>query len=478
MQNTPKTGNGIASPKTTSRQRNIGISRRDFLATSAAVTALTIVPRHVLGGAGQVPPSAKTTVAGIGVGGQGLQNMVAFQGLAEVQVVAVCDVNREGGGYISWNWSQGKEEQKCGREPARRLMDESYAKEQRSGQYRGCQAYTDYRELLDKEDVDAVMIATPDHTHAVITMAALKRGKHVYCEKPLTYSVEEARQVTAAARQAKVATQCGNQGQATEAARVVREIIADGAIGPVREVQVWCPARFWSWPTWEGRPLDTPPVPDGLDWNLWLGPAPSRPYHPAYHPWTWRNWLDFGTGLLGDLGLHKLSTVFKALNLGHPVSVEASATKLSAETYPLGEIVRFEFPARGEQPPVTLTWYDGGLKPPRPPELEPDDVMRDIIYIGDKGKLMGERLIPESRMESYQKPPKTLPRSPGHYQEWIAACRGGAPAGSNFLDHSGLVTEICLLGNIAVRAQKKLLWDGARMEFKNDKAANKLLRRV
>lgn len=458
-------------------QNGTRVTRRRFLVQSATLTALTIMPRSLLGGPGQVPPSEKVTLAGIGLGGQGMQDMVAFQRLPEVQVVAVCDVNREGGRYLSWNWSEGKEEQKCGREPARRLMDESYAKQQRSGQYRACKAYSDYRELLEKEDVDAVMIATPDHTHAVITMAALKRGKHVYCEKPLTWSVHEARQVTEAARRAKVATQCGNQGQASESARVVREIIADGAIGAVREVQVWSPARFWSWPAWEGRPTDTPPVPDGFDWDLWLGPAPYRPYHPAYHPWTWRNWLDFGTGLLGDLGLHKLSTVFKALNLGHPLSVEASATKLSTETFPLGEIVRFEFPARGDMPPVTLTWYDGGLKPPRPAELEPDDMMRDVIYIGDKGKLMGERLIPESRMENYKKPPKTLPRSPGQYQEWIAAIRGGPPAGSNFLDHSGMLTEVCLLGNIAVRTQNKLLWDAAKMEIKNDKSANKLLGR-
>ena len=321
------------------------------------------------------------------------------------------------------------------------------------------------------------MIATPDHSHAVITMAALKQGKHVYCEKPLTYSVDEARQVTAAARQAKVATQMGNQGQADESARVVQEMIDAGAIGGVREVHVWSPARFWSWPAFDARPSETPPVPEGLDWNLWLGPAPERPYHPSYHPWTWRNWLDFGTGLLGDLGCHKLSTVFKALRLGHPSSVEASATKLSSETYPLGEIVRFEFPARGKMPPVTLNWYDGGLKPPRPPELEPDDVMRDVIYVGEHGKIMGDRLIPESRMEQFERPPKTLPRSPGHLREWIDACRGGKPAGSNFPDHAGVLTEVCLLGNVAVRSRKKLEWDARNLQFANDKAASQLLRR-
>ncbi len=453
------------------------VTRRAFLGYSAAIAAFSVVPRYVVGGAGVVGPNSKTTIAGIGIGGQGLQNMVALQASPDTQVVAVCDVNRESGGYISWNWSEGKEAQKCGREPARRLMDERYAKQRPSGNYRGCKAYSDYREMLEKEDVDGVMIATPDHTHAVITMAAIKKGKHVYCEKPLTWSVHEARQVSEAARRAKVATQCGNQGQASEGARLTCEMIADGAIGAVREVQAWSGARFWSWPTWEGRPRETPPVPEGLDWDLWLGPAPFRPYHPAYHPWTWRNWLDFGTGLLGDLGLHKLSTVFKALKLGHPISVEGSATKLSDETFPLGEIVRYEFPARGDMPPVTLTWYDGGLKPPRPPELGPDEPMRDILYIGDKGKLMGERLIPDSRMENYQRPPKTLPRSPGQYQEWVDACRGGTPAGSNFVDHSGFLTEVCLLGNIAVRRQKKLLWDGVKMEFTNDSAANKMLRR-
>lgn len=452
-------------------------TRRNFLRLTAGAAAFAIVPAHVLGGARQIAPSDKITLAGIGVGGQGLQNMLAFQRLPDVQVVAVCDVNRDGGGYLSWNWSEGRERQMCGREPARRQIDQEYAKRQRSGQFRGCQVYADYRELLTKEDVDAVMIATPDHTHAVITMAALKLGKHVYCEKPLTWSVAEARQIADATRRAKVATQCGNQGQASESARLTQEMIADGAIGEVRTVQLFYPSRFWSWPAWEGRPPETPPVPDGLDWDLWLGPAPARPYHPAYHPWTWRNWRDFGTGLLGDLGLHKLSTVFKALGLGHPVSVEASATKLSSETFPLGELVRFEFPARGPLPPVTIEWYDGGLKPPRPSELEDDDPMRDPIFIGDRGKMMGERLIPESRMESYKRPPQTLPRSPGHMQEWVAAIRGGPAAGSNFVDHSGLVTEVCLLGNIAARSQKKLLWDGAKMEFTNDSSANQWLRR-
>ncbi len=460
------------------RCQPVGIaSRRAFLGCSAAVAACAVVPRHVLGGPGQVPPSSKITLAGIGTGGQGIQNLVIFQQFPEVQVVAVCDVNRESGGYLSWNWTQGKETRVAGREPARRTVEEYYAEAKRSGSYRGCRAYSDFRELLAKEDVDAVMIATPDHSHAVITMAAIKRGKHVYCEKPLCYSVYEARQVAEAARRAKVATQLGNQGQATEEARLVCEFLLDGAIGPVREVHVWSPARFWAWPTWEGRPPDTPPVPDGLDWDLWLGPAPQRPYHPAYCPWTWRNWWDFGTGLLGDLGCHKLSTVFKALKLGHPTGVEACSTKLEPEIYPLGVIARFEFPTRGNLPPVTLHWYDGGLKPPRPKDLEPGRGMEDVIYVGERGTLMGHRLIPESKMKAYGRPPKKLPRSVGHHKEWIDACRGGPPAGSNFVDHGGLLTEVCLLGNVAVRAGRKLDWDGPAMKVTNDAAANKLLHR-
>jgi predicted dehydrogenase len=323
------------------------------------------------------------------------------------------------------------------------------------------------------------MIATPDHTHALITMAALKLGKHVFCEKPLTWSVHEARQVTEAARRAKVATQLGNQGQATEEARLECEMIWDGAIGPVHEVNVWSPARFWSYPTWEGRPRETPPVPDGLDWDLWLGPAPARPYHPAYCPWTWRNWWDFGTGLLGDLGCHRLSSVFKALKLSHPISVEASSTKVNPEIYPLGVIARYEFPARGDMPPVTLNWYDGGLKPPRPKELEPGHRIGPVIYVGEKGKMAGYTLIPESRMKAYgPRPPQVLSRSVGHHKEWIDACRGGEAAGSNFVDHGGLLTEVCLLGNVALRAGGKLAWDGPNMKVTNDRSANQYLRRT
>ncbi|MCY3019989.1 MAG: Gfo/Idh/MocA family oxidoreductase [Planctomycetota bacterium] len=454
-----------------------GVSRRAFVRNAAAMAAFTVIPRHVLGGEGEVAPSAKITLAGIGMGGQGLQDINAFLQFGEVQVVAVCDVQREADGFLSWNWGQGKEQRKAGREPARQLVEEHYAKEKAAGTYKGCRTYTDYRELLAKEDVDAVVIATPDHAHAVITMAALKKRKHVYCEKPLTYSVHEARQVAEEARRAKVATQLGNQGQAEQEARLVCEFIWGGAIGPVREVNVWSGPRFWPSPTWEGRPPETPPVPEGLDWDLWLGPAPQRPYHPAYHPWTWRNWWDFGTGLLGDLGCHKLSTVFKALKLGHPTSVEACSTKMSPEIYPLGVIARYEFPARGDMPPVTLNWYDGGLKPPTPKELEPGRGLEDVTYVGEKGVLMGHRLIPESRQRSYGRPQQLLPRSPGHHKEFVDACRGGQAAGANFPDHAGLLTEVCLLGNVALRAGRKLTWDGPNLKVTNGEEANRYLHR-
>jgi len=453
-------------------------SRRTFLGGLAAGAAFAIVPRHVLGGRGYVPPSEKTTLACIGMGGQGHVDLFNFLQKDEVQVVAVCDVNREGGGYISWDWMQSTDQKVGGREPARRLVDAHYAQQRGAGEYRGCRAYADYRALLEKEDVDAVMVATPDHTHAVIVMAALKQGKHVYCEKPLAYSVREARALTDAARQAKVATQLGNHGQASEKARLTQEIILDGAIGAVREVHIDLGPRFWDPPAWGSRPPETPPVPEGLDWDLWLGPAPMRPYHSAYHPWRWRDWRDFGTSPLGDMGCHVLSTVFKALKLRHPISVEATCTDMGPEVYPRNFRVHYEFPAREGMPPVTLTWHDNGFSAPRPKELESGRRVMSPIYIGEKGTLMDDLLIPEPKRKAYGRAPKTLPRSPGQYQEWIDACRGGIAAGSDFVNHSGLLTETPLLGNIAIRTGKKLMWDGPNMKITNSETANQYLHRA
>ena len=440
------------------------LNRRRFLQTATLTfSSLMIVPRHVLGGKGFTAPSDKLNIAGIGVGGMGGHNIKEMQ---TQNIVALCDVD----------WVH-----------ARKTFD----------LFPQAKRYQDFRKMLEQQkDIDAVVVSTPDHTHVVAAMAAIQHGKHVYCEKPLTYSVFEARQLSAAARQAKVATQMGTQGHAMESARLLCEWIWDGAIGPVREVHAWTPHPVW--PQGIERPTDTPPVPDTLDWDLWLGPAPYRPYHPAYLPALWRGWWDFGTGGLGDMGCHIFDPIFWALKLGHPTSVEASHSifvrepmnwkkQRNTESFPQASIVYYRFPARGEMPPLKLTWYDGGLMPETPEELEEGRKMGDqfggVLYIGDKGKILtgshganGVRIIPESKMNAYQKPAATLARSIGHREEWIEACKGGQPAGANF-DYAGPLTEVVLLGNIALRTGKKLLWDGENMKFTNVPAANQYLHR-
>jgi hypothetical protein len=316
----------------------------------------------------------------------------------------------------------------------------------------------------------------------------MKAGKHVYCEKPLTHTVWEARQMTTIAREQKVATQMGNQGQASEATRRLCEIVWDGAIGPIREVHIWTDRPNQGllgeyWPQGVNRPKDTPTVPETLAWDLWLGPAPVRPYHPAYLPFKWRGWWDFGTGALGDIGCHSFDPIFRALKLGHPLTVEACSTRVNQETYPLGSTVQYEFPARGEQPPLVFTWYDGGLRPMRPKELPPGRPMSEGGYmlVGDKGKILNGRLLPEALRQEYKEPEKTLPRSKGHYVEWIEACKGGKPGGSNF-DWAGPLAEVVLLGNVALRMnlreeinRMKLAWDAAQMKFTNLDDANQYL---
>jgi len=306
--------------------------------------------------------------------------------------------------------------------------------------------------------------------------------------------------MTLAARHAKVATQMGNWGHAKEDIRLVCEWIWDGAIGNVREVHAWTNRPGGWWPYGIDRPAEEPPVPTGLDWDLWLGPAAHRPYHPAYLPFIWRGWWDFGSGALGDMGCHILDPVVWALRLGSPETVEASSAKLNTRATPFGAemaagkvhpetttaaaIVRWEFPARGDMPPVCLTWHDGGLMPPRPDELESGRKMGDndggVLFIGDKGKMMcgcygsDPQLLPESAMKAYKQPPKTLPRSVGHYKEWVRACKGGEEACSNF-NYSGPLTEIVTLGIAAIRADRKLRWDADKMEFSNAPEANRFL---
>lgn len=439
------------------------LSRRGFLGGVSGAASFMIVPRHVLGGAGFQAPSEKLGVAGIGVGGMGHGNL---HGLKSQNIVALCDVDeRQARG--AWR------------------------------DFPDAKRYSDFRDMLENEQgIDAVMVATPDHMHAPASMMAMRMGKHVYCEKPLTHTVYEARKLAEAARERKVATQMGNRGQASEGTRLLCEWIWAGAIGPVREVHIWTDRAMRGihdvyWPQGVGRPEDRPPIPEGVHWDLWLGVAPERPYHPAYMPFVWRGWWDFGTGALGDIGCHSLDSAFRALKLASPVSVEACSSAVNEETYPLASIVTWDFPPRGDMPSLRLMWYDGGLRPPRPAELEEGKTLGSFtngqLFIGDEGKIMtggagsDPVLIPAARMKDFQPPPKTLPRSPGHYEEWIEACKGGKPAGSSF-DHAGPLAETVLLGNVALRravrerlARKTLLWDGPGLKFTNDPEANQYL---
>lgn len=431
--------------------KNEKITRRDFIGSVAAAAAFTIVPRHVLGGTGHTPPSEKLNIAGVGAGGMGRSNIKHCSG---ENIVALCDVDDE-------------------------RAAETYKLHPKAKKYR------DFRKMLEKQkDIDAVIVATPDHTHATIAMAAMRMGKHVYVQKPLTRTVYEARMLTKAARKYNVVTQMGNQGHSGEGVRLLCEWIWDGAIGPVREVVAWTNRPIW--PQGIDRPEGSSPIPSTLDWDLWLGPAPYRPYvDKAYLPFVWRGWWDFGCGALGDMACHLLDPVFWALKLGYPSSVEAYASKNNSktahlETAPLASIVHYRFPARGGMPPVKLSWYDGGLKPERPEELEPGRKMRSVIFIGDKGKLMcGEygdspRLIPETKMQEYKRPPKTLPRVEGsHEQNWIDACKNGTQACSNF-DYAGPMSESVVMGNLAIRNPgQKLEWDGENMKVTNVAEANK-----
>ncbi len=358
--------------------------------------------------------------------------------------------------------------------------------------------YKDFRVMLEQQkDIDAVVVATPDHVHAAASMAAIRAGKHVYCEKPLTHTLNEASILASAARRAGVATQMGTQGHAMEDIRLLCEWIWDGAIGDVHEVHAWTPHPVW--PQGTARPTDTPTVPDTLDWDLWLGPAPYRPYHPVYLPMTWRGWWDFGTGGLGDMGCHIFDPIVWSLKLGPPRSVEASHSTFvptlelnwdkpkNRETYPQASMVTYRFDAREGFPPLKLTWYDGGLMPPRPAELPAGQPMGDkyggALYVGTKGSILsgshganGLRIIPDEKMQAYQRPPKTIARSIGHREEWIAACKGGPAPGANF-DYAGPLTETVLLGNIAIRTGEKLEWDSAALRITNVPEANEYLHR-
>jgi hypothetical protein len=440
----------VASPRD-------GLSRRQFLATAAGISGFTLMPRHVLG-AGETPPSEKLNIAGIGVGGMGATNL---ENLESQNIVALCDVDHEYAAKTFKKYPQAK-------------------------------IWADYREMLETQrDIDAVVVATPDHTHAVIALAAMRAGKHVYLQKPLTHDVHEARVLAEASKTCRVTTQMGNQGHSHEGVRNICEWIWDGAIGEVREVHAWCDLSYYPWghaywsSKWCARPTDTPAAPKSLDWNLWLGPAKERPYHPAYHPAVWRCWWDFGCGMMGDRGAHTLDAAVWALKLGQPSSIQATSCCSSAEVHPVSAMVIYQFPARGNLPPVKLTWWEG-LRAPWPEGLDEDLAMPaegGIIFHGSKGKIMAgvyadrPMLLPTSLDREYRRAPKTIPRveDESHEMDWVRCCKAGKPAGSNF-EYAGLLTEICLLGNVAKRVGDPIHWDGVNLKITNQPEANRYVR--
>lgn len=445
----------------TKQEKKGSLSRRSFIGRTAAVTAgLTVVPSSVVSGLGHTPPSDKLNIAGIGVGGMGRSNL---RNVSDQNIVALCDVD--------WRY-------------AKSCFDD-YPKAKR---------FKDYRVMLDKmhKDIDAVIVATPDHTHAITTMAAMSLGKHVYVQKPLTHSVYESRLLTETARKYRVATQMGNQGNSGEGIRQTCEWIWDGAIGDITEVVAWTNRPIW--PQGLERPTERMDVPDYLDWDLFIGPAPFKPFHKIFHPWNWRAWWDYGTGALGDMACHIMDPIFKALHLQYPYAVQASSSPINTECAPHASMVTYKFPKRDNlpkiaMPEVKVTWYDGGLLPERPPELEDGQILGNdgnggVIFYGTKGKLMcgcygrNPVLLPGELDKSYTRPKPQLRRienamSGGHEKDWLRACKESpgsrVPASSNF-DYSGPLNEMVVMGVVALRLQdlkRELQWDGRNMQFTN-----------
>lgn len=455
-----------------SRSQPPRFTRRAFLVrTATAATAFAFVPRHVLGGARFVPPSESVRVALVGAGGQGRMNLQSLFQLPDVEVIALADAAE------SFSLEDFYYKGMGGRGPVKVEIERHYQLKRPSFQ---CAAYEDFRVMLEKEKaIDAVLCATPDHLHASVSVAAMRAGKHVYCEKPLTHNVWEARKVAQVARETGVATQMGNIGHSTEGMRQICEWVWDGAIGSVREVHAWVGATRWN-KSLTGRPSETPPIPAGLNWDLWLGPRETRPYHPAYFPVQWRDFWAFGLGAIGDFVCHDLDAACWALDLRDPVTVDARpAGLMNEEISPHAEICYYRFGSRGQQPPVRVTWYDGGMRPPLPEGWPADEAFpgRGSLFVGDKGTMLcpnlGDRprLLPESLHEAYRQPAKSIPRSKGHHRDWIDACKGGPPASSHF-EYGARLTEILLLGVLSLRTGQVIHWDSASLKAKSLPAAD------
>ncbi|MDO8540769.1 MAG: Gfo/Idh/MocA family oxidoreductase [Opitutaceae bacterium] len=456
------------------------ISRRQFLRTTASAAAtFTIVPRHVLGGTGFVPPSERVNVALVGAGGKGLENMRSLFQVPGVQVTALADPFEETDLRAMYY------RRLAGRNPGRAMMEEHY--QAKNSKYR-CAVYEDFRVMLEKEkDIDAILCATPDHLHGYVSIVAMKAGKHVYCEKPLGHNLWEVQQMARVAKETGVATQMGNQGHSREGLRQTIEWLRDGVIGTVREVHVWSYFSRWN-PTLTTRPEGSMTVPKGANWDLWLGPRKERAYNSAYAPVKWRDFWDFGGGPFADFGCHDFDSSLWGLNLGTPSCVEAFPAGITDEyIVPYGSIIYYDFPARTGNSfcdaPVRITWYNGGLKPPTPKEFGAKLNLpeRGVLFIGDKGKLLEEatggppRLLPYEATRRYQKPAPTLPRSKGHHYDWIAACKRGEPASSNF-EYGARLTELILLGSLAQRTRKRIYWDAENMKASGVPEADAIIR--
>jgi predicted dehydrogenase len=459
------------------------LSRRSFLKNAGLATAaFSIVPRFVLGGNGYVPPSDTLYIAGIGVGGKGESDLTGFAKHAKAKIAFLCDVDERMTAGSRKNFPNAK-------------------------------FYRDFREMLDKEakNIDAVSVSTPDHTHAVATMAAIQRGKHVYVQKPLTHNIYEARMLTEAARKYKVVTQMGNQYASADHVRTAKEWVEAGLIGDVTNVLTWTNRPVWP----QGIPTPTGKhnIPKELSWDLWLGPVKAMDFNPAYLPFNWRGWWNFGTGALGDMACHIMDAAFRILPIDYPSEVECSSTTAWADFFreasyfdscPASSIIHLKFPRKDGKGNINFTWMDGGLVPKRPEELLPDEQMgsggNGYIFEGTKGKLMANYasapvLLPTARMKEVELPKSTIPRiegaEAGHYTQWVEACMkgyGNMELSSPF-DYAGPFTEAVLMGNLAIRSyamrdgkggypgRKKLLWDAKNMKITNFDEANQFVKR-
>lgn len=481
------------------------MNRRNFLKyAGASATALSIVPNQVLHGAENPAPSEKVTVALIGCGTQGLREMVDMLAMQDVQVVAVCDPNKDSRDYVDWSkdglrqsiaaaigkpdWRKGAGIP-GGRDVGKEMVELYYASKRPSGTYKGCAIYSDYRELLEKEkDLDAVKIMTPDHLHATIAIAAMKKGKGVLMHKPLANRLAEARMVIETARKTKVPTHflpASSGGGVPVAAKWIKE----GAIGTLREVHNWSNRPVW--PQYPVIPTDTPPLPKGFDWDLWLGPSLDRPYHPHYTHTVFRGWYEFGGGAVADMGHYSLWRVFAEFDLDAPILVESTpshvctlkdlvSVKIQNDySYPMACTIRFKFAAKGSRQAMDIVWHDGGMKPPTPEEVE-ELPAEGLMFVGDKGKILAGFLGEKPRILSGEKSASSdagaTPRSRGG-ESWVKAFKGGEPTYGNFL-LAGPISEAFNLGAISLRmGGKRLVWDSQKMKITNVAEANKYLAR-